>query len=352
MAGERVGGVRTPVVIGAVVIALVIGLALGVLLGPDGDTPQLEPAPEPSTTTPSTLTEPPSPAEAPPGCTEEAFAQADGVPHVVLSRVDGFVDALGGAVLTGDAPLLFTTSGGLHADVAAEIDRLMPDGGTVYMLGGIDALTEAIEADLTDAGHATVRLAGPTRVETALAVADAAVRLFGEPDTVALARADVWADAITGGGWAAKTGQPVLVTQTDRLHPAVAEWLDARPDLTATALGGPTALSDDVVDQADAVRVAGPNRYGTAVAIAGTWPVEPAGFVIGNGDADLAWGYALIGAGLAADLDQPVLLVESDRLPGETDDATCGGGERAATTVVGPEALVAQSVRDQLESTC
>lgn len=72
MAGERVGGVRTPVVIGAVVIALVIGLALGVLLGPDGDTPQLEPAPEPSTTTPSTLTEPPSPAEAPPACTEEA----------------------------------------------------------------------------------------------------------------------------------------------------------------------------------------------------------------------------------------------------------------------------------------
>lgn len=72
MAGERVGGVRTPVVIGAVVIALVIGLALGVLLGPDGDTPALEPAAEPSTTTPSTLTESPSPAEAALECTAEA----------------------------------------------------------------------------------------------------------------------------------------------------------------------------------------------------------------------------------------------------------------------------------------
>lgn len=72
MAGERGGGIRTPVMIGAGIVALVIGLALGVLLVPDGDAPPLETTPEPSTTTPSAPTESAAATATAAGCTEEA----------------------------------------------------------------------------------------------------------------------------------------------------------------------------------------------------------------------------------------------------------------------------------------
>ena len=70
MAGERGGGIRTPVMIGAGIVALVIGLALGVLLVPDGDAPPLETTPEPSTTTPSAPTESAAATATAAGCTE------------------------------------------------------------------------------------------------------------------------------------------------------------------------------------------------------------------------------------------------------------------------------------------
>ena len=270
--------------------------------------------------------------------------------HVVLARMDVFADALAGSVLTGHAPLLFTAGDELDDRTANEIGRVLPDGGTVYMLGGPAALSPAIEASLAEAGHRPLRLSGASRVETALAIADEAID--GTQTEVAIARADVWADAITAGGWAADTATPILITQTDLLHPAVASWLEVHEDLDVVALGGAAALSDEVVDSADATRVAGVNRYATAVTLADQiWPA-PAGFLIANGTADDAWAFTLAGAGLAADLDQPTLLVDVDRLPEETGERVCAADELPELTVIGPHRLIDQTVRDLLARPC
>ncbi|WP_108667147.1 cell wall-binding repeat-containing protein [Euzebya rosea] len=288
-----------------------------------------------------------------------AFAQdTRTVPFAVLARADVFADALGGSVLTGDAPLLYTAGDTLDPRTATELDRILDDG-TVYLLGGTAALSDDVERAITDAGHTPVRLAGPSRVETALAVADLALTLTPDPDGVMLARADgpadnptaAWADAITAGGLAADIGQPILLTPTDTLHPAVADWLDGQ-DLPVTALGGPAAISDDVVDRISATRANGTTRYGTAVTVADLWPATSGGYVIANGTADDAWAFTLAAAGAAADLDQPTLLVDSDRLPDETDDRLCATGTRADTTLIGSDRLIDQAVRDALTQPC
>ena len=277
----------------------------------------------------------------------------------VLARVDLFADALGGSALTGNAPLLFTPGDTLDPRTATELDRVLPPGGTVHLLGGTAALADGIADAITALGLTPNRLDGPSRVETALAIADHALTQTS-PTGLLLARANAptnnptaaWADAITAGGLAADTGHPILLTPTNGLHPAVADWLADHPDLPVTALGGTAALTDNVITDADATRVQGANRYATATAVADLWPTASGDYLIANGTATDAWAFTLAAAGIAADLDQPTLLVDTDRLPPETDTHLCTTGTRANTTLIGSTRLIAQPVRDALGTAC
>lgn len=278
---------------------------------------------------------------------------------VVLSRDDVFADSLGAAVLTSDAPLLFTATAALDPRSAAEIDRVLGGTGTVTLLGGESALSAAVADALTAAGYTVVRLQGPSRVETAIAVARAAAPQ--SPATVALARADgppdnptaAWADAVTGGAWSAASGAPVLLTATAALHPAVAAYLEETAPARRVLLGGEAALSPAVAGAAGPhERIQGSNRYATAAAIAAVLWVEPAGgYLVTAGDHPEGWAYALAAAGLAADVTQPVLLVETARLPDETAASTCAAGAETLT-VIGGDTVVSPDVRAALSQPC
>jgi putative cell wall-binding protein len=82
-------------------------------------------------------------------------------------------------------------------------------------------------------------------------------------------------------------------------------------------LGGPGAVSDAVVTQLHARRIAGANRYATAAAIsADTFgPTVPVVY-IATGE---SFPDALAGAAAGALEDGPVLLVTKDAIPSETD---------------------------------
>lgn len=278
---------------------------------------------------------------------------------VVLSRDDLFADSLGGAVLTAEAPLLFTATAAMDPRTAAEIDRLLGGTGTVTLLGGDPALSAAVADALTAAGYTVRRLAGPSRVETAIEVARAAAPQG--PQTVALARADApadnptaaWADAVTAGAWSADSGAPVLLTQTASLHPAVAAYLSDTAPARRVLLGGEPALSSAVADATGPhERVQGSNRYATAAAIATQlWPQPTAGYLLTSGDHRDGWAYALAAAGLAADGSRPVLLVETLRLPPETSTLTCAV-DPATRTVIGGDDVVSSGVRDALAMPC
>ena len=257
--------------------------------------------------------------------------------HVVLSRDDVFADSLAGSVLLGDGPLLFSASGALDDDTLAEIDRVLGGSGTVHLLGGPAALSADVAARLTDAGYTVNRLAGPSRVETAIAIADFAVDETGAPTQVAIARADApadspsaaWVDAITAGAWAADSGQPVLLTSTSDLHPATRDWLAAAGQGDVVVLGGQAAVSEEVetalVDAGHEVtRIDGATRFETAVAVADRlWASPAAGRVLAAGELETDWAHALALAGVAADRDQPLLLTLRDQLPEPTGAALC-----------------------------
>jgi uncharacterized protein YkwD len=266
------------------------------------------------------------------GVSRQVFAAAGAggrqAGYVVVGRSEVFADALGGAGLAADrAPVLFTNGAtandpdpALHSRTAAEIDRVLGGRGTVYVLGGTGAVSARAERELVAAGYTVRRLAGPSRVETSVRVAEEIVRLHGRPERVLLARADDWPDAVTGGAYAAATRSPLVLTGRDSLHPAAQGFLGSIPGARTFALGGGAALSDGVVASAGATRVAGRDRAGTAVAVAEQlWGRTAATtgdrFAMAPGYAGDAWAYALAMAPWSAANAGPQLLVGDDVPP-------------------------------------
>lgn len=152
------------------------------------------------------------------------------------------VDAVAGGALTDGPVLLVPRCGALPTEVAAALRALDPD--TVVALGGAAAICEAtLESARTAAGaDGSERLAGSSRFETATMVA---TRAAGGADSVFLARADVVVDAVAGG--VLTQGPIVLVPSSGRVPDVVLRTVSTmRPD-HVVALGGSTAVGDDVL---------------------------------------------------------------------------------------------------------
>ncbi len=277
---------------------------------------------------------------------------ADGAAaHAVLARGDVFVDALAGAPLTADGPLLLTSDGTLPASTLEELERVLGGPGRVYVLGGTTAVSPGVVATLEARGHEVVRLAGDTRITTAHAVAEEVRGLYGPGDTVALARADSWADAVTGGAWAAAQRIPVRVTGSDALDPTVAAALADWGVQRTVLLGGTTALSAAVAAAVPGPdRVEGPERAAAAVAVAERlWGGDPDGWIVVNGWVDDGWAAALAAAGLAADDGDPVLMTNRSDLPPATRAAVAASCDAAPTVrLVGDDSYIGGSVESEL----
>jgi hypothetical protein len=144
---------------------------------------------------------------------------------VVLANGDVFPDALVGVTLTAamNAPLLLTSGATLPPVTKSEILRVLPAGGTVYLLGGTASVPNSISAQLTAMGYHTTRYAGADRFGTALAVAAA----LGNPTTVMLVDGSTFADAVAAGPAAAHVHAAVLLTNGSSLPTADAAYLAA-----------------------------------------------------------------------------------------------------------------------------
>jgi putative cell wall-binding protein len=277
----------------------------------------------------------------------------------VLSRDDVFPDSLAGSALTTQGPLLFTPTTALATRTRAELQRVLPRGGTVYLLGGTAALSEAVAQRVRDDGYRVVRLSGRDRVETALAVAAEVVRLSGSSRRVLLARSGGtrrdptagWADSVTAGGVAARDRTPVLLTATDALDPRVGSWLRARGVSETILLGGTAALSDAVARAVPgARRISGGERTATAAAVArALWPSRARLTVTSARHRD-AWAHGLAAAGLAADAGAPLLLVEQSVGAAVRSIVARCGPARIDKAIVGDGTIVTPRVRETLDA--
>ena len=187
-----------------------------------------------------------------------SFPEEGSADAVVLVRSDSFADALAATVLAADrsAPLLLTGSDALDDAVLEEIIRVLPEGETVYLLGGTAALGTSVEERLASWGFDSTRYAGDDRFETAAVVAE---RALNAPSVVIETTGLSFADALAAGAVATHLGGAVLLTNGSSQSAATRAYLaEHSPD--RYAIGGPATVADP-----DATGIAGTDRYETAV---------------------------------------------------------------------------------------
>lgn len=289
------------------------------------------------------------------------FSQATFAPGdadtALIATATTFADALASGSLQGTRPLVLTDPEELDDAVAAELARL--EVTTVLLLGGTAAVSGEVASDLEDLGLDVDRVAGPTRLETAIQVAglnpfsDEALlaRAFPAPDSADPTQA--FADALAAGAWAADEGLPIYLTETERLSESTREALDVRQVERVTILGGIAAVSQQAEDELEALgievtRVFGATRFDTAVAVARARGFDAAGdaprVILAEGQAADAWAAGFAAAAHSAVHDAPLLLATGDVLPEESRAVLADNGQDfavAVTDIVGPALVCA-----------
>jgi hypothetical protein len=200
----------------------------------------------------------------------------------VIARSDFFADALAGGPLAAaqNGPLLITagasSSSQIDPRVLAEVQRVLPGGGTVYVLGGPLALSPGIDATLQGSGYVVQRIQGANQYATAVAIAEQ----LGNPATIFEATGLDFADALSAVPAAIASHGAILLTQGATQSPETAGYLLAHPTAQRYAIGGPLAAAGA---DPGAVPIFGSDLYSTSIAVATTFFANAANYGIATG---------------------------------------------------------------------
>ncbi|AXH95787.1 cell wall-binding repeat-containing protein [Ornithinimicrobium avium] len=281
---------------------------------------------------------------------QQKFVAAD---TVLIASSRAFPDALAAAPWAAQlgAPLLLSRPGGLSAVATAELTRLQPS--RVIVVGGPTALGQDVLDDVQAALPTAVvdRVGGADRYATAGMVASQVVQ--DSSAEVFVASGQDFPDALVLSALAARHQAPLVLTRGTSLPAATATALAGLSYDALYAAGGPTVLSDDVLDAAaDGVpvtRYAGDDRYGTAEQVLEQFPAEGK-VMVASGQ---AFPDALTSVPVAARTGAGVALTRPAAVPAgimDEIDRLISSTPYPLITIVGGTTAVNPSVETQLQT--
>jgi len=163
------------------------------------------------------------------------------------------------------------------------------------------------------------RISGEDRILTAIEIARQAFPTGA--DTVIVAGADDFPDALAGAPLAYKYHAPLLLTPQNALPSEVCQLISYLEPRNIFILGGIDAVSNRIEDTltriAPAQRISGENRYATASAVAGMLGTKGQAVIVNGSD----YFEAAAIAAQAAVQGKPILLTSAGNLAGETEGA-------------------------------
>ncbi|MCR4840636.1 MAG: cell wall-binding repeat-containing protein [Lachnospiraceae bacterium] len=157
----------------------------------------------------------------------------------LVCTADTFADSLSASA--AGIPILLVSK--KLSDEQKEFLSKHGDDNTFYLIGGTGAVSKTIESELAAYGT-TERVAGDTRFETSLAVAE---RFFDEPHKLVFAYSENFPDGLSAGPLAAVTGSPLILTLNNDKWNKVAVNYSEENKLAVRegfVLGGPSLISD------------------------------------------------------------------------------------------------------------
>ncbi len=236
-----------------------------------------------------------------------------GVPVVYVANGGNFPDAMaaGPAAAQEGGPVLLVQPNAIPAQTALELIRLNP--GRIVVLGDPASVNAQVMASLATYTEGPVaRIAGSNRFATAVAISAA----HFEPgvETLYVADGTNYPDALAAAPVAARDGSPILLVPPTgpvpvmvqqeilRLDPGRIVVLGGTPSVSAATMAAIDALTD-----APVTRIAGADRFQTAVSIVtASYPSGADTVYVTTG---LNYPDALSVGAVAGLQDAPVLLV-------------------------------------------
>ena len=286
-----------------------------------------------------------------------AIAQANypgKVANVVLATANNYPDALAGSVLAYklNAPLLLV--GSTAQDQESLLNYLkehVETAGTITILGGTGAVPAAVEEIIKAHGYSQIiRLGGANRYETALKIAEELKVEQGRP--VILAYGGNYPDALSVSSAAAAIQSPILLVEKNGISEGVKNKLAQIKPIKVYIIGLEGVISQQVEDevaqltslkQENIIRIGGPDRYQTSLAVAKYFNLsgKNIGIATGNNFPD-----ALAGSVYAANHNAPILLL-NDTIPNDVIDYL-KSREMTGATIFGGEAVINAEIEQKL----
>ena len=234
---------------------------------------------------------------------------------VVLAPGSSFANALPASVLAhkNNAPLLLLDRTAASTKEAFDyIDSHLSKTGKIYLVGDRRLIGYDFIAKLRDLGYQNViTVSGNNRYETDYLIA----RKLNIPDTtpVIISSGENFPDAMVVSTFAAANGWPILLTNGYTLTPDIRRYIIEKKPAEIFITGGVGAVSQSLenelkrmVGNTKITRLAGKDRYETAVLIANHFAPDPPIIYIAS-----AHNYidAIAGSVLAAKTNSPIILV-------------------------------------------
>ncbi|MFE4514860.1 cell wall-binding repeat-containing protein [Kitasatospora sp. NPDC056783] len=159
----------------------------------------------------------------------------------VVARADAWHDPVSAIPLAKAkrGPLLLNPQDGLDAGVAAELQRVLPAGRTVYLPGGTSSISDRTEQQIRALGYNTQRFLGTNAAQVSLSIARDGI---GSPKHVTIVNVDSWQEAFSASTAVAAVDGAMVYSFGSGVEPAIKAWLDSLPAaVTKTTVGASSA---------------------------------------------------------------------------------------------------------------
>lgn len=257
------------------------------------------------------------------------FKKAD---TVVLASGINSADALVSASYAklNASPILLTNKNSIESSVESEIERL--GAKNIHIVGGTGSVSSSIENRLANKGYKVERIAGANRFETSSLLA-AKVSKKANSKKVIIINGVKDADALSVSSLATKENAPVFMVESNNIRPSIKKKINDMNAEELLVIGGTGSISNNVVEQLNVAtkrRIAGANRYETAIKIANESYPKANLYMLANGYNAID---ALSAGAVTSKAKSPILLVEKYRIPNSVKNLIDG----KATTILGGE---------------
>lgn len=227
--------------------------------------------------------------------------------NIIIASGTGYADALSGTYLAKvkNAPILLvdTANAKNMKSIADYVNANLAEGGTVYILGGKNAIAETFTSNLKVDKNHIKRLGGATRYETNILILEEAGVAGKE---ILVCTGDNFADSLS----ASALGRPVLLVNNKNLLGTQKTFLKEMKNKKFFIIGGKNAISYDmeelIRDYGGTERISGATRYETSTKLAERFIEGPKAVILAYGH-DFPDGLA--GGMLALNMDAPLILV-------------------------------------------